>query len=290
MVVDSTCGFCAQAFTYERVGRGRRRKYCSDACAAARDRKAENDRYRRLTAEEKLGRRVRNPNRRTLPCSECGALMFQCSRNLPEGLAVCQTCRSKWKASLRERVPCEDCGGPSGWYVTDRRRDTEKPVICNACRRVAAEKRRAAHAAEVLANRRDPKHRRHSAKAKTSDRGYGYTHQKRRRKLLAELTPGAVCPFCDKPMDAGQYLDLDHSEPDTRLLGLPGDRLAHASCNRKDGARRANAARTGTPKRDRNCVICGAPFPYRSDQRACGRACGRELRRRNQHPEGGHAA
>lgn len=71
----------------------------------------------------------------------------------------------------------------------------------------------------------------------TAAAGYGYQHQKLRRSLLAQAY-GQPCPLCGLPMVPGQTLDLDHT-PDR--AGYRG--IAHASCNRSDGARRGNARR-----------------------------------------------
>lgn len=113
----------------------------------------------------------------------------------------------------------------------------------------------------------------------TTARGYGNAHQRERRRLLAELVPGTACGFCGEPMDSGQPLDLDHSDPATRLLGMPGDRLTHRSCNRRDSVRRLLMSRGKTAC---ECVICGKQYVPNHQVRTCGRKCGWELRRRNQ--------
>jgi hypothetical protein len=125
--------------------------------------------------------------------------------------------------------------------------------------------------------------------------GLGGEHAAERRRQLAALRPGQPCPRCGGPMYPGQALDLDHMVP--RSLGgdLGPVALSHARCNRAHGAALGNRLR-GVPGRpvpprpaprrqrypDRWCVICGARYqPSRADQRACGRACGWALRRRN---------
>lgn len=71
----------------------------------------------------------------------------------------------------------------------------------------------------------------------TTQAGYGYQHQKLRQTLLADAY-GRPCPHCGLPMLPGQRLDLDHTADRSGYRGM-----AHASCNRSDGARRGNAKR-----------------------------------------------
>ncbi|MEU0040234.1 hypothetical protein [Streptomyces sp. NPDC006333] len=71
----------------------------------------------------------------------------------------------------------------------------------------------------------------------TTADGYGYEHQQLRRVLLAEAY-GRPCHHCGLAMLPGQRLDLDHTADRSGYRGM-----AHASCNRSDGARRGNAMR-----------------------------------------------
>lgn len=66
-------------------------------------------------------------------------------------------------------------------------------------------------------------------------RGYGYAHRKRRARLLAKAY-GTPCPMCDRIMQPGDKLDLDHSVP-LALGGTVGDRIVCRSCNRAAGGR-----------------------------------------------------
>jgi hypothetical protein len=68
---------------------------------------------------------------------------------------------------------------------------------------------------------------------------YGTPHRRRRKLLLAELAAAGTwpCPICGRPMYFGQRLHLHHTNPDAKLAGLPGDALAHALCNLRDGGR-----------------------------------------------------
>jgi hypothetical protein len=79
-------------------------------------------------------------------------------------------------------------------------------------------------------------------RAKTTDRGLGHDHRKRR----AQLPPanGQPCPYCRQPMWSTQRLDADH----TRARAVGGTdsplRWAHASCNRRAGQRLGMKLRT----------------------------------------------
>jgi hypothetical protein len=58
------------------------------------------------------------------------------------------------------------------------------------------------------------------------------------RAARAQLLPhayGNPCPYCLEPMLPGQPLDLDHTNPVALGNAAPGDRIAHASCNRRAG-------------------------------------------------------
>lgn len=77
----------------------------------------------------------------------------------------------------------------------------------------------------------------------TTARGYGYDHQKLRRALLpyAYGTPCphyGIDPLCTGLMQPGQHLDLDHTDDRAGYRGM-----AHATCNRRAGARKGNAHR-----------------------------------------------
>jgi hypothetical protein len=79
--------------------------------------------------------------------------------------------------------------------------------------------------------------------------GLSWRHRKQRAAALAAFVGGEQCPYaaedplCPGPMWEGQQLDLDHATP--RVLGGTGhdSRLAHASCNRRAGARLGNRLR-----------------------------------------------
>lgn len=71
-----------------------------------------------------------------------------------------------------------------------------------------------------------------------------HQHQQRRRVLLATAY-GTPCPYCGTTMEPGQPLDLDHANPVALGNVGPGDRMAHASCNRAHGGRLSGQLRRG---------------------------------------------
>jgi len=68
-------------------------------------------------------------------------------------------------------------------------------------------------------------------------KAYGYAHQQKATQLKRAAL-GQPCPICGGPMLAGHQLDLDHTDPQAKALGLPGDRVTHATCNRSEGGTR----------------------------------------------------
>lgn len=73
-------------------------------------------------------------------------------------------------------------------------------------------------------------------------RGYGTAHRAARARLLP-LALGTQCPIagpnCDGIMTDPNRMDLDHSDPASRLRGAPGDRMTCSTCNRRDGGKRS---------------------------------------------------
>jgi hypothetical protein len=81
----------------------------------------------------------------------------------------------------------------------------------------------------------------------STQRGYNWDHRQARKHALANLIDGTPCHLCGHPMYRTQRLHLDHTPDRTTYRGL-----AHAQCNRVDGARRgAQVANKRQPERPR---------------------------------------
>jgi hypothetical protein len=80
----------------------------------------------------------------------------------------------------------------------------------------------------------------------TTARGYGFHHQKLRRRWQAVVDRGeAVCSRCRSPIVAGQAWHLDHAPGKVAYLGP-----SHARCNAVAGAK-LGAAITNAKRRGR---------------------------------------
>lgn len=80
--------------------------------------------------------------------------------------------------------------------------------------------------------------------ATTTQRGYGWEHQKARAAALRHLAQQgeAPCPFCHQPMTVQMALDYDHYPP--LALGptpMRVRRLGHSTCNRRAGQQLSRA-------------------------------------------------
>lgn len=247
MNCTSVCAHCSMTFTYEfveRAGRGGKTGRRRKYCSADCQREVINAKAReRYNSLSREERRQYNLEQRRLTCALCGDPMFRSPTSKPQGQAMHNAC-SKQVSQLR----------------------------CSLL-----------HLARVLERAKNPPDAqvKPKPKLKTTERGYGHQHRMMRMKLLENLIPGSPCAFCGQPMYSEQALDLDHSDPASRLRGEPGDRLTHSVCNRREGAQRRHGDRCG---RKADCVICGDEFPYHRferGQRTCGRVCGAEFRRQN---------
>jgi len=70
----------------------------------------------------------------------------------------------------------------------------------------------------------------------TSRRGYGWSHQKLRRRWAPQVAQGVVpCAKCGRLIHPGEWWDLGHSEDRTIYTGPE-----HRTCNRSAGAVKGN--------------------------------------------------
>jgi hypothetical protein len=82
-------------------------------------------------------------------------------------------------------------------------------------------------------------------KASTTDRGYGAAHAKARKAAALRHQPADPCTRCGRPLGPmGPWLHYDHTERRDGYLGF-----AHASCNRKAGARKGARVVNRKPSR-----------------------------------------
>lgn len=196
---------------------------------------------------------------RTVPCAKCGQPCWHGKGSRPAGQAMCRQCCDS--TPKRRQAVCVQC---SALF------DTYKPAqrFCTlSCW----------HAYPKAPRPRRPR----KPRPKRDTSGYGAAHQAQRR-LLLPLAMFTDCPLCGDPMLPEQALDLDHSTPLNVAVSGSGDRITHASCNRSSSVCAGKAPRPWRSV-ERDCVVCGTSYwPDDRDQRACGRACGWELQRRNQ--------
>jgi hypothetical protein len=79
--------------------------------------------------------------------------------------------------------------------------------------------------------------------ASTTDRGYGWQHQKIRQQWAPLVAAGGVtCWRCGRLIEAGQLWDLGHSDHDRTTYTGP----EHRRCNRAAGATHGNRRRRWT--------------------------------------------
>lgn len=192
------------------------------------------------------------PSRRGA-CAACGAAIQVTRTSAP--VPLCRPCRSALPRAARDpRSPCVNCGEPS------------YGARCRTC----------AGAAQP------------SPRGSTSARGYGADHRAARRAWAAVVATGTVeCWRCGERIPADAPWDLGHDDLDRTITRGP----EHQRCNRATRGRGPNEPASipylprGRTLIDRECEVCGDTYrPSHSGQRTCGRACGAELRRRNQPP------
>lgn len=74
----------------------------------------------------------------------------------------------------------------------------------------------------------------------TTERGYGHTHQQRRKWWAPRVAAGRIrCWRCGHRIIPGTPWDLGHDDDDRRRYRGP----EHRACNRRAGARKGNRLR-----------------------------------------------
>lgn len=224
------CACCDKPFEAKQSNR----RFCSDRCrmwawqhsAAPQKLPPLSVWSAYLRAEKASRRRLFQAVAPVRPCRRCAA--SRDGLRTPTGL--CRDCeREKSRARM---VPCAACGEPRFHSRTSL---PPGEATCRPCRQKARDARLAERPARPKPQR-DKKRRDRRTKGNTTDRGYGHAHRLVRMALLAAFVPGEPCPICDEPMLAGEPLDLDHSDPASRLRREPGDQLTHSRCNRSSAA------------------------------------------------------
>lgn len=87
-----------------------------------------------------------------------------------------------------------------------------------------------------------------AARASTTQRGYGWSHQQIQARLIAAWRPGDPCARCGRPMlerwtisKTGKRISAIHLGHTDDRTGYTG--LEHMTCNVRDGAQRGARAR-----------------------------------------------
>lgn len=117
-----TCEHCGDEFPRTHPAR----RFCSRTCKSL----ASKARQRRERAAARPPRIPAEPAERF--CIECG------ERITGKGRKYCDDCRSRARGQWdrTSRIPCSECGGPTGWRLHEAHRASDNPT-CNKCRGVA---------------------------------------------------------------------------------------------------------------------------------------------------------
>ena len=182
------CQHCGS--TLPPQGRGRPRKWCNPTCREAA----------RLAG---CG----------LTCAQCAAPMWPHPSTLPQGQAICRTCRRE---------------NPKPRY-------TPKPLdirACERCRRVYETRIKTQRYCSEECRRPG-----RAPRAPTTKRGYGSAHQRLRGEwaTVLEAAGSVPCARCTEPIEPSDAWHLDHADDRSGYYGP-----SHAACNLAAGARRRN--------------------------------------------------
>lgn len=199
-------------------------------------------------------------------CATCGGVL-----RANDNGANCSRC----KYAKRPRIPCADCGGPTGWPLTDKR----APAFsrCRACQRArpaithgkASGYGNGCRCRDCTTAHAD-NHREYAALVRERDgvslsEKYGRPEHRSgwispASRLAIYERDGWVCQLCYEPVDRdvlnGRLApSLDHIIPRSHVL-IPDDspsnlRTAHMGCNAQRGNRVATQDSLGRkPTRD----------------------------------------
>lgn len=166
-----------------------------------------------------------------LTCATCSGPMAKARTSRPQGSAICRPCRRAAHGLLPDQsVNAAKAGGLL---------KKDKPAAdCKRCGALipATSRRWKFCSEECLYKTRLARGFGRTSNVSSGKRGYGRPHARLRAELLP-LAYGTPCHFCGDLMKEGQDLHLDHTEDRSGYRGM-----THASCNLRDGARRAGKA------------------------------------------------
>lgn len=186
------------------------------------------------------------PRKKTLPCRECGKLMWDTKDTLPAGQATCQPCRRlRRERESREGRACRDCAQSF--------KPGRNQTRCGSCRHKQALER-ATKAGNLCSTCGKPAVARglcitHYARAYVAD--HGSDHNGRRSSWIARWARASIyerdnwtCQICLEPVTKTfQWLPdsptLDHIIPRSRGGDSSFENLRTAcwSCNTRRGNR-----------------------------------------------------
>ena len=155
----------------------------------------------------------------TSNCRACGSEFTYLRKTKPR--LYCEGC-SPAKKPVQESRPCERCGRPA---------TSSRHWFCDECRAAGARRRYRRSKRSGSTNR---------VNGKTTDRGYGQTHQRIRAFFARAVNSGQVlCSRCGQLIAPGEPWDLGHLDGDRSRYSGP----EHRRCNRATAGRRRKSSR-----------------------------------------------
>lgn len=223
MLVSVCCFRCGKAFEYEKFGRGRLRRFCSDDCRRQQRYEHSNSKYSLLTREQRTEYNLKG---RRLTCALCNEPMFKGGTSKPQGEAMHNEC-IKQVTSLKYKLIA------IAKALEAMRHDATEPVV-----------------------EKKPKPRR---LLPSNQRGYDHRHRMLRKRWAKAVALDIVdCWRCGEHIAPDQPWDLGHDDHDRSIHRGPECR----PCNRSGLSRRSPrwipCAICGTPfKRQHSVKTCG---------------------------------